>query len=340
MKLESTLETKLSRAFDTIYIEKDAKDYPVTINILNQFKKSQQISINSYQEIFNRNRQDFRQQKLSPKLILAIKKDSYLYPGSSFTPSFNQPHFFYNAMALNCLYDCSYCYLQGMFNSANLVIFVNEQDFYQATLDKLKELGSLYLSISNDTDLLAIEHLTGYCAKWITLCQQNPKLLVESRTKSVNFNAIKELAPVDNFILSWTLSPLSVSQRIEINTPSLVSKIKAIQNAQAQGWKVRICFDPLLMHVDWAKQYKDLIKLINSELDLNLIRDFSIGSFRMNDSFYKKIQKSRPQDPLFAYPYDRIEGIISYPEEQDQKLKLTVCDLLKESGVPTEMIFC
>ncbi len=339
MKLGNTLEAKLTRTFDTIYIEKEAQDYELTKKIISQFTKSQLISINSYQEIFNRNRQDFRQQKLSPKLILGIKKDSYLYAGSSFTPSFNQPYFFYNAMALNCLYDCSYCYLQGMFNSANLVIFVNEQDFYQATLDKLAELGSLYLSISYDTDLLAIEHLTGFCAKWIELCQQNPNLLVESRTKSVNFNSIKELEPTDNFILSWTLSPKTVSEKIEVNTPSLISKIKAIKNAQARGWKVRICFDPLLVQKNWMNEYQDLIAKIKVELDVDLIRDFSIGSFRMNDSFYKKIKKSRPNDALFAYPYEKINGIISYSAEQDKKLKNTVCQLLIDNGVPSTKIY-
>ena len=30
---------------------------------------------------------------------------------------------------LNCIYDCKYCFLQGMFRSANFVIFVNYESF-------------------------------------------------------------------------------------------------------------------------------------------------------------------------------------------------------------------
>ena len=30
---------------------------------------------------------------------------------------------------LNCLYDCRYCFLQGMYRSANYVLYVNYEDF-------------------------------------------------------------------------------------------------------------------------------------------------------------------------------------------------------------------
>ena len=32
---------------------------------------------------------------------------------------------------LNCVYDCSYCFLQGMFNSANYLVFVNYEDYFK-----------------------------------------------------------------------------------------------------------------------------------------------------------------------------------------------------------------
>ena len=31
----------------------------------------------------------------------------------------------------NCLFDCRYCFLQGMYNSSNFVIFVNYEDFFK-----------------------------------------------------------------------------------------------------------------------------------------------------------------------------------------------------------------
>ena len=40
-----------------------------------------------------------------------------------FTIGFKENYYF--SHMLNCIYDCKYCFLQGMFNSANFVIFTN-----------------------------------------------------------------------------------------------------------------------------------------------------------------------------------------------------------------------
>ena len=31
---------------------------------------------------------------------------------------------------MNCVFDCEYCYLKGMYPSANLVVFVNLEDIF------------------------------------------------------------------------------------------------------------------------------------------------------------------------------------------------------------------
>jgi len=49
---------------------------------------------------------------------------------------------------LNCVYDCEYCYLQGMYPSANIVVFVNFEDFTNAADEKLAELGIVFCSFS------------------------------------------------------------------------------------------------------------------------------------------------------------------------------------------------
>ena len=41
---------------------------------------------------------------------------------------------------LNCIYDCKYCFLQGMFNSANYLVFVNYQDFFLQLMKLLKQI--------------------------------------------------------------------------------------------------------------------------------------------------------------------------------------------------------
>ena len=188
--------------FSHIYYENGAIDSPAAKQILEKFPKAKLIEISDYKDLFNRKRQDWRLQKQSLKLILAKKKSDFLYSGSDVTPDFNQKNFYYNTLVMNCLYDCHYCYLQGMYPSANIVIFTNLEDYFQKTDEMLKEKGDAYLSISYDTDLLAFENLLSYCGHWIEYASKRKNLKIELRTKSANYTAIKKLAPSENFILA------------------------------------------------------------------------------------------------------------------------------------------
>ena len=75
-------------------------------------------------------------------LILAEKHGTAVYPGAPVCHDFGSERFFYTAMAVNCLYDCSYCWLKGMYNTANLVIFINLEKAFGQT-EKLLEEGPL-----------------------------------------------------------------------------------------------------------------------------------------------------------------------------------------------------
>ena len=59
---------------------------------------------------------------------------------------------------MNCIYDCEYCYLKGMYQSAHLVIFVNLEDIF-AEVKKIIAQHEMYLCVSYDTDLLALEEI-------------------------------------------------------------------------------------------------------------------------------------------------------------------------------------
>ena len=113
---------------ETIYVEEAIKNHPRTKFILKKFKKSRIISINKYGEIFNKRNQNFRIQKANPCLILAHKKDNFVLPAPEGFGIGSSKNFYFSHM-YNCIYDCRYCFLQGMYSSANYVIFVNFEDF-------------------------------------------------------------------------------------------------------------------------------------------------------------------------------------------------------------------
>ena len=177
--------------FSHIYVERGALDYPLSQIALKKFSKSKVIEVDHYKDIFNRTGQDFQVQKKSMKLILAKKTEPFLYPASEMVQEFGTPNVYYNTPILNCLYNCDYCFLQGMYSSGNMVVFVNESDFMDAIKIKMASLNltldPMVVSISYNTDIMAMENIIPMASRWIDFVKTQKKLLIEIRTKSALF---------------------------------------------------------------------------------------------------------------------------------------------------------
>ncbi|PJZ38066.1 DNA photolyase [Leptospira levettii] len=325
------------KSFSHIYIEETVADHFRTKEILSKFPNAIQIPIRHYKDSFNRNSQNFRIQKQSPKLVLAEKKEHFLYPGSDFSPNFSHKYFYYNTLALNCIYDCEYCYLQGMFPSANLVLFVNWEDFFTETKKFLDNHGSLYLALSYDTDLLALESFFPATKSWIQFASTEPNLTLEIRTKSTNFQSIAHLTPNPNIILAWTISPQIVIDTIEHGTPSLQARIKTIQKTIEAGWKVRVCIDPVLRIPDWKIHYQSLAELLGKELNPKGITELSVGGFRMNLDFLKQITDKRKDSSILFHPFEKKDKIVSYSKEETEEILHVIIPSFEKHFDPSQI---
>ena len=306
--------------FSHIYIEKGAEEYPDTERICRRFSKAQVIEVEDYKHIFNRSNQRFQAQKRSMKLILAVKKDHFLYPGSGYAPDFGHDAFYYSAQMFNCVYNCDYCYLQGMYASGNLVIFVNHEAYMTAADERLAAAGRLYLCVSYDTDLLAFENVLPLCRRWIEFARTRSNLLIEIRTKSANFDAIAELDPIPNVVLAWTLSPATVAGQYEGRTPPLAARLTAAREALEAGWPVRVCFDPVLRIENWQERYAELIDSTFAAIDPAGVFDCCIGAFRMNAEYLKRIRRQREDSDILYFPYTREGNTVSYSDDQEAEM--------------------
>lgn len=316
-------------SFSHIYIEKEALGHPETAKILERFPEAMPIEINHYKDVFNRGHQDFMLQKKSQKLILAVKKNSFLYEGAPVCQDFGNRHFYYTSMVMNCFYDCEYCYLQGMYPSANIVVYVNTEDFFRETEELLKKFP-VYLCISYDTDLLSLENILGYAGKWMSFAEKHPDLTIELRTKCAGFNLFHKLKPIDNFILAWTLTPDAIQQLYEHRTPTLTERLNCIKKAIGKGFLVRLCFDPLIFCKDWQLLYEDMITTIFRELPADKIMDVSLGVFRVSHDYIKKMRKQRPESAIIQYPYVNDHGVCHYGKRLSQDMISFVLGLVKE----------
>ena len=314
----------LNKPFSHIYIEDKVKNNATSLAILENFKNSTVINIKHYKDVFTPSGQSLLLSKHSPSLILASKEGRLIYEGAPVCENFGNEHFYYTSLIMNCYYDCEYCYLQGMYPSANIVIFVNIEDIF-AELDILLKNHPVYICISYDTDLLALEGFTGFVKEFIKYTAKHYKLCVECRTKSANIGIIKKyidegLAIPENFIFAWTISPPFIADKYEHKIPDFESRLKAVKTAAKLGLSLRLCFDPVLKVPDCEILYSEMLDRVFTEIPQAALRDISIGSFRVSKDFLSKMKKKRENSIILNYPYTLENGVYSYGLEENKKL--------------------
>lgn len=314
-----------------VYIEKRALAHPSTTSIINRLGQPAVVEIAHYKDVLNVSPSAWRIQKQVQKIVLALRTEDFFYKGSAITPDFGFKHFYYNTLVLNCVYDCDYCYLQGMFNTPHLVLFVNNEDFFAATEKLLKQINEqVYMALSYDTDLPAVEHLYPYCSEWLTFCAQHPLFTAEIRTKSNNITPFLKSPVVNNVILAWSLSPTEVVKWHERAAPSLSARLKAIQQVLSHGWRVRICFDPLLYLPEWKKIYRLMIEQIIQYFSLHQIDSFSLGVFRMNADFLKRMRQQRQDSGVLLAKFERNKDIVTYEMSIKQEMTEYMEQLIRQ----------
>ena len=309
----------LNKSFSHIYIEKEAKQYIESQKILKRFPNSKLIEIDSYKEIFSKNNQNFALQKTSPKLILAVKKENYIYEGAKVCESFGNENFFYSSSVLNCVYDCEYCYLQGVYSSGNIVIFVNLDDMFKEIENILKD-KSMYICISYDTDLMALEEITGFVKRWYDFVKKHSNLKIELRTKSSSIKVLKNLEPISNFIVAWTISPKNFAEKFEKKAVSFEKRVESAKTLIDLGWTVRICFDPMIKIDNFYQIYSEMIDETFKKISGDKILDVSIGTFRISKEYMKRMRKNRVNSLILNYPFQCLNGVYSYSEKENEEM--------------------
>ena len=328
--------------FSHIYIEKEAYDYPLSNLVLSKFRNSSIIDIKHYKDIFNRPGQDFQAQKASMKLILAKKPEPFIYPVTDMVQGHHISEFYYTTPILNCLYNCEYCFLQGMYPSGNIVIFVNQDDLQNAIIDKLNQNKSfqriMMVSISYNTDLLAMENFFPLTKSWIEFASKKTNLMIEIRTKSSDFSSIKNISPNENVILSWTISPQKVSRLYEHNAPPFIQRIVALNSAIEKGWKVRLCFDPVMYVDGWIEIYSEFFSSVFHTINGKKLYDITLGTFRMNKDYFNRIRSRNPKSDIFYSKYITEENTVALQPDIRNAMMIKLKDELSHYISPDKIL--
>ena len=306
---------------DSIFIESEVKDHPNTQNVIKRLRKASIFEIDRYQEMFNKRQQNFRIQKQNPALILAKKHDNFVLPAPSGFGIDAQKNYYFSHM-YNCIYDCRYCFLQGMYSSANYVLFVNYDDFFKSISDTIdaNRNSSITFFSGYDCDSLAFEKITGFADTAMEFFSNFSSVELELRTKSIVSDIFLKRNPIANCIIAYSLSPESTARILDHKAPSIIRRISALKKLANNGWSVGLRFDPLIYCAGWEEMYSQLFEKIFSDINISQVHSVSHGPLRYPKEMYKKISGLYPNDKLFSFPMETKDGIVSYGKEIEEEM--------------------
>ena len=303
----ATLITAKKTAFypETIFIDESIVDHPLTLRTLLQFPDTPieyNTSVEEAIQMIQKNSSDvFGAGKRN--LILTRFKGSFLKKCPGISPGMVCCNYYVVNLFKNCIYDCSYCFLQDFLeNNPLLVAYVNIEDLleeldhtFSAHPDRKFRVGTGELA-----DSLALDEVIPYSQQLIPFFNQRENAVLELKTKS---NCVKNLLNQDstkNVIVSWSLNPQVVIEQEEKGTPNLEQRLEAARLCANKGYKIGMHFDPIIISPDWERAYHDMIKRIFEVLSPKQIEWISLGSFRFRRSLKKIINERHKNTRLFT----------------------------------------
>jgi spore photoproduct lyase len=324
---------------ETIYIEEAILQHPRVLDIMARFPQARKIICGRYGEVFNPKAQNFRLQKQQPALILAEKYKNFALPAPTGYGIGAARNYYFSHM-LNCLYDCRYCFLQGMYQSANYVLFVNYEDFQQDIRQLCQDTPDepVHFFSGYDCDSLALEPVTGFAEQFLPFFATLPNAWLELRTKSTQVRSLLNREPLPRCIVAFSLSPDPIAAKVEAKAPSVGRRLDALCKLQEQGWQIGLRFDPLIYQTGYQQQYRELFEQVFSRIDLNRLHSVSLGVFRLPESFFKKVHKLYPDEKLFASPLVSQQGMMSYQQELEQEM-MHYCTEQLLTYIPADKFF-
>jgi spore photoproduct lyase len=325
--------------FNHIFIEDDLINHPVTKKILTRLKNNHVNYINDINDHFASYKKPYLEKRDNLNLYLAKKKGQLVKLAPDAYGLGKVKHYYF-IHAYNCIYECEYCYLQGHFNSPDIVIFVNHDEI----IDEIKKIAlnqdEVWFHAGEFSDSLALSHLTGEIALYHNLLKDHPNIIIELRTKSANIKELINLKPLKNLITTFSLSPSPIADQYDHKTASIKARINAINELTKLNHPIGIHFDPIIFDERFKELYTELVSNLSQKIELNKILYFSLGVVRFTKDVYHQFKQNYPQSSLSSQEMiTSFDGKRRYPKPIRMWMMNTVKNILLEHGANPENIY-
>lgn len=328
--------------FSRVFIEEDIAQHQQTQKILAQLRPKEVELIDRYDSIWGQVKKPYLQKRQGLNLFIAQKRGQLVKSAPNAYAAKGSPHYYF-IHAMNCIYECEYCYLQGYFHTPDLVFFINHEDILaemKNILDTHPEAAQVWFHGGEFSDSLALSHLTQELPLYFEFFNQHPRAYLELRTKSANIQALKSLAPASNIIVSYSLSPKQPLQEMDRKTSGLKARLKAIQKLADCHYLIGIHFDPIIDSPQLEQEYDELLSQIAAVMTWPQLAYISLGVVRFTPAVYRQVQKNYPHSSLHQQELIKsFDSKIRYSRPHRTRLLNSIKNLCLQWNIPTEKIY-
>lgn len=328
---------------DRLYVERAATTWPATAHILERLKPRETFAIDDYQDLFSRRKKDYLEKRNSRDVFLAVKRGAMVKEAPPAYGFGEADAHYYFVHAFNCIYECQYCYLQGYFSSPDLVFFVNHDD----ALAEMRQIAArhrgqrrVWFHAGEFSDSLALSHISGELGSYWPFFEQNPETWLELRTKSINLSILRQMSPLPNVVVSFSLATTAQASTYDVGAPPVARRLAAMRRLRDLGFRLGIHFDPLVQSDGFEQEIASIAAAIRDNLDFRFVEYVSVGAVRFAKDVYRAARQNYPLSQLFARHF--IQGAdtkMRYVRPLRLQLIETAVTALKNHGCPDKKIY-
>jgi spore photoproduct lyase len=218
------------------------------------------------------------------------------------------------------------------------VVFVNYEDFQEAMDTRRVPGRQTWFFSGYDSDSLVLEPVTGFTTSMLPFFAARPDAWLELRTKSTQVRGLLKMTPIPNAVIAFSFTPEEIYRALEHKVPTLERRLQAMLQLQQAGWQLGLRFDPLIYQHGYQAQYRKLFQQLFSRLNNEQLHSVSLGTFRLPRSYFRNIVQLYPDEPLFAGTFCTDNGMVSYPQAQEQEMT-AFCTRELLQHIPESLLF-
>ena len=325
--------------FKNIYIEDAVIEHPRTKHILSKVKYKAQFQIDKIEDIWGKYKKPYLQKRETLNLFIGNKKGQLVKEAPVAYGHGTEKHYYF-IHAYNCIYECKYCYLQGHFNTPDLVFFINHEEIIAEMQDVIKAYPDAWFHSGEFSDSLALSHITDELPIYFDFFRKNQQAKFEIRTKSVNIKELLKLEPLENIFISFTLSSNKGGKSFDLRCPSVKARINAISKLVEHGYQIGIHFDPIIYHEDFESDYQDIINELSQVLPNKQLGYLSLGVVRFTKDVYREVENNYPDSPIVKQDYIKsFDNKIRYNHPMRSWMLNKVKQMLLEKSYSEDKIY-